>query len=243
MIDERNTDNADKQTKQTPVRILDAAERIFAKSGYSGASTRTIADAANANIGLIAYYFSSKEGLFEAVVARRAEGLTQRVNHSNNQTGDSSSHLSRFLVGSATYLAKEHPEFLVIAVRESLGSEASPLSEVVSAHLTPHRERLAAVLRAGIRDGSVRSTDPSVFYAAMMGALAAAAGSPSLASGPSPNGIKETVELLVAGVLRAPATRALSHTGATAEPDPPPPQPVSTTDQQDKDFFEIGMID
>lgn len=55
--------------------ILDAAEEIFAESGFHGATTRAIAEKAQANAALIHYYFGNKENLFEAVFARRAEAI------------------------------------------------------------------------------------------------------------------------------------------------------------------------
>lgn len=53
--------------------IMDAAERVFATLGFAGATTRAIADEAKVNLGLIHYHFSSKEALFEEVVARRSK--------------------------------------------------------------------------------------------------------------------------------------------------------------------------
>jgi AcrR family transcriptional regulator len=47
-------------------RLLQAAVRLFAECGFSKASTRQIAAAANVNIGAISYYFGDKEGLYKA---------------------------------------------------------------------------------------------------------------------------------------------------------------------------------
>jgi len=58
--------------------ILDAAERVFAASGYSGAALREIAELAGVAQGLIHYHFKTKEGLFEAMVARRTGQINQR---------------------------------------------------------------------------------------------------------------------------------------------------------------------
>ncbi|MEY8840810.1 TetR/AcrR family transcriptional regulator [Cribrihabitans sp. XS_ASV171] len=52
--------------------ILDAAEQAFAASGFEGAALREIAERADVAQGLIHYHFKTKEGLFEAVVARRS---------------------------------------------------------------------------------------------------------------------------------------------------------------------------
>ncbi len=51
--------------------ILDAAEDIFAASGFSGASMREIAEKAGVAQALIHYHFSTKERLIEELVVKR----------------------------------------------------------------------------------------------------------------------------------------------------------------------------
>ena len=58
--------------------ILNAAENVFAAFGYDRASTREIANEAGTNLSLIHYHFQSKQKLFEAVVARRADLINIR---------------------------------------------------------------------------------------------------------------------------------------------------------------------
>jgi AcrR family transcriptional regulator len=57
-------------------RILDAAQRVFLKRGYQSASLDEIAEAAPASKPTIYAHFDGKEALFEAVVARVLDGLT-----------------------------------------------------------------------------------------------------------------------------------------------------------------------
>lgn len=57
-------------------RILDAAQRVFLARGYQSASLDEIAEAAPASKPTIYAHFSGKEALFEAVVGRVIEGLT-----------------------------------------------------------------------------------------------------------------------------------------------------------------------
>ena len=52
-------------------RILDAAEKIVAESGFAGASLRDIVLEARVNLATVYYYFGSKVGLMEAVLKRR----------------------------------------------------------------------------------------------------------------------------------------------------------------------------
>jgi AcrR family transcriptional regulator len=57
-------------------RILDAAQRVFLKRGYQSASLDEIAEVAPASKPTIYAHFEGKEALFEAVVARVVDGLT-----------------------------------------------------------------------------------------------------------------------------------------------------------------------
>ena len=54
-------------------RILDAAEDLFSKRGFDGATMREVAELANLDAALAHYYFATKQGLFDAVLERRAE--------------------------------------------------------------------------------------------------------------------------------------------------------------------------
>jgi AcrR family transcriptional regulator len=57
--------------------ILDAAEELFARSGYAAASVREIAAKAGVNQALVHHYFASKDGLFKAIFVRRGHELAR----------------------------------------------------------------------------------------------------------------------------------------------------------------------
>lgn len=63
---------ADQSTRE---RLLNAAEALFAQSSYDAVSIRDIAERAQCRLGLVNYYFRSKEQMFEQVIARRFETL------------------------------------------------------------------------------------------------------------------------------------------------------------------------
>jgi AcrR family transcriptional regulator len=49
-------------------KIQKVARTLFAEHGFSGASTRAIAEAAGCNVAMIGYYFGSKEGLLDTIL-------------------------------------------------------------------------------------------------------------------------------------------------------------------------------
>ena len=52
--------------------ILDAAEALFSTHGFDGVTIREVTALANVDTALAHYYFSTKQGLFDAVLERRA---------------------------------------------------------------------------------------------------------------------------------------------------------------------------
>lgn len=60
---------------ETRSRILDAAEQLFSQHGVYGVTLRDIAALADVDTALLHYYFDSKRGIFDAVLARRAAVL------------------------------------------------------------------------------------------------------------------------------------------------------------------------
>lgn len=73
------------ETTDTRTRILDAAERLFAQAGFKSVPLRRITEQANADLGLISYYFGSKENLYAEAMRRRSGELTaERLNRLNN---------------------------------------------------------------------------------------------------------------------------------------------------------------
>jgi len=64
--------------RDTKALILDAAEALFSVHGYDAVSMRNITSRAGVRLALATYHFSTKESLFESIIARRAEVLNER---------------------------------------------------------------------------------------------------------------------------------------------------------------------
>jgi AcrR family transcriptional regulator len=62
----------------TKQRILAAAETLFARHGFAGASLRQVTSAAKVNLAAVNYHFGSKDRLIEEVFRRRLDVLNQR---------------------------------------------------------------------------------------------------------------------------------------------------------------------
>lgn len=62
----------------TSLRLLDAAEQLFAELGYDGVGMRALTDAAAANLGAVTYHFGTKAELYVATLLRRLKPMNER---------------------------------------------------------------------------------------------------------------------------------------------------------------------
>ena len=60
----------DRRGDSTRAQILDAAEELFAKSGFNGVSVRAITTAAGCNLAAVNYHFGNKNNLYKEVFTR-----------------------------------------------------------------------------------------------------------------------------------------------------------------------------
>src|SRR5690349_15395991 len=56
-------------------KLIAAATPLFAEKGFNGVGVRELANAAQANISMISYYFGGKEGLYAEVLNQQFETL------------------------------------------------------------------------------------------------------------------------------------------------------------------------
>jgi AcrR family transcriptional regulator len=85
----------------TKDRILDAAERLFARDGFEATSLRAITAEAGVNLASVNYHFQSKDALVQAVIGRRLGPVNARrlalLDVYESQTGGAPVPLERIL--------------------------------------------------------------------------------------------------------------------------------------------------
>ena len=103
----------------TRAALIDAAERLFARDGFEGASLREIMREAGANPASVHYHFGGKDGLLEAVLDRVVEPITRRRLE------------------------------LLTALRAESGDDPLPLRPLLDAFLRPDLEAIEALQARG----------------------------------------------------------------------------------------------
>jgi AcrR family transcriptional regulator len=71
----------------TRLRILDAARDLLVERGYSGTSTRAVAERADTQLSLVHYHFGGKQQLLVAVLERQNELLLERQRRLYSEPG------------------------------------------------------------------------------------------------------------------------------------------------------------
>ena len=108
---------------RTRQRILEIALPLFAERGYAGTSIRMLATAADVNVATLAYHFTDKDGLYNAVISRLHEDIvTQWPQLELGQTPDPIS----MVVEQIWMFAKAHRVHIRLAFRHLLDAERHP---------------------------------------------------------------------------------------------------------------------
>jgi len=145
----------------TKDRILDSAEKIFARKGFDATSLRDITGEARVNLAAVNYHFQTKESLITAVLARRLDEVNARrlemLEDCIKRAGSASPRLEAVL--EAFYRPPlevglgENPE-LAMAITRLLGRVyAEPerwIEDIFEQHLQPVAERFISVLRRSL---------------------------------------------------------------------------------------------
>ncbi len=108
------------ESARTRQRILDCAERLFARKSYRGVGTREVARVAGVQPYTIQHHFGSKLGLFEAVLGRWDEVVRTRITDEIAQLGDVRSVVTA-LLGELLDFFLEHRDWVTLSVRNTLG--------------------------------------------------------------------------------------------------------------------------
>jgi AcrR family transcriptional regulator len=100
-------------------RILEAARQRFRQHGVDGASLRAIAKDAKTSIGMVYYYYPTKDDLFFAVVESVYERFLEKLEKALAPTGTVEERLGR-LYRQLSEVTDEEIEMLRLVVRDVL---------------------------------------------------------------------------------------------------------------------------
>lgn len=179
------------------LRILHAARALFLSEGVDGASLRAIARAARTNLGMISYYFASKDDLFLAVVEEVYAKLLRDLEDVLALPMPLADRLRRVSIRLGT-MTDDEVAVVRLVVREALLS-SKRFRRLLSRFKRGHISLLVSSLTRAVQDGEVDGATPVPL---MLGGLFGTIALPQLirrvaaADLPFPlPGVEETAEL------------------------------------------------
>lgn len=163
-------DPIQERAQVTRQRLLDAAIRRFATSGYDSASTRQIETEAGVKRGLIGYHFGTKEALWKAsatwMFERAAAEL--RAAEAGAANVDPVGRL-RYFVRAFVRFSARNPEVNRLMVREGMDDDWR-LDWLVEHIVRPWYERVRALFEEAQRLGAAPDMPYHHFFYVFVGA-------------------------------------------------------------------------
>ncbi len=148
-----------KEREQRREYILDNAEKLFVKGGFSGVTMEEIAQKVGLNKATIYIYFEDKDSLFFAIVLRKVRVLLSLYRACVEQkiSGREKSHR----MGAIFFeFARANPDYfrlLCTSGPERFQNKDNVLARAVRELLGKELLLLRGVLEEGIEDGSIRN--------------------------------------------------------------------------------------
>jgi AcrR family transcriptional regulator len=138
-------------------RLLEAAGELVVEGGYAAMTLAAVGERAGYSRGMVTARFGSKEGLLNALVERIVAGFNHRNVLPRTEGRPGCEAVTLFLDAIATQAASDASAIRVLyaLMFEALG----PIPDLHATIAVLHdamRADLAKLIRAGLRDGSVR---------------------------------------------------------------------------------------
>lgn len=148
---------AKKTGKTTAEIILAAAQVVFAKAGYDGASVERISKQAKCNESLLYYHFGSKDGLFAAVLENTYRQLAESNAALEIDLDDPVRALSQVVLNMWDYCQKNPDLFLILNTENLLKGKHLGKFVTPRQFLSPSVTQLRHTIERGIEKGLFRA--------------------------------------------------------------------------------------
>ncbi len=153
--------------------ILIQAEKIFSAKGFYNTTVAEIANASGFAIGTLYQFFKSKEKLYTAMVTEKLDTMYAMIQESVAGETDILKKIE-VLVAAQFRFVEKNAEFCGIFIRGehmSLSEGSDELRERMMTDYASHISFIEEEMRKGIRAGILKSMDPRMMAAALLGII------------------------------------------------------------------------
>ncbi len=171
MLTAKQKNNIEDNAESKRDYLLDVAENRFADQGFEAVTTRQLAAEAGVNIAMIAYYFGSKEKLFEAVIKRKLpflqQGLIALQSNPDLSPWEQMSHTIDLYVERIL----EQKVFCQLILREMSLNQRATHTNLIVEIVMKNKEIIHDFIQKGIEKGFFRQVDVSMTCATLIGTV------------------------------------------------------------------------
>lgn len=155
------------QGRERKVQLIDAAAELFADRGYDETRIVDIVERAGVAKGLFYWYFENKEALFRELVEENRLRLRRAQGEAIDPEGEPLLRIRQGAAASVTYMST-HARFFSLIEVENLDKQ---FADVLRQGTEVHAADVAALVTAGIAEGTIRDEDPLLLAYGVVGAV------------------------------------------------------------------------
>ena len=151
-------------------KILASAEKLFAASGFHGASMRDVAEAAGLPLANVVYHFAKKEQLYAAVLGEIGQHLVGEMGRAQGDAARPWSDRLDAIVRALVGWSDAHAGRVKLLLRELLDNPAR-VARASRLPLAPVLLQLSAFVEGGMRAGAFRRVVAETAVLHLVGAV------------------------------------------------------------------------
>ena len=150
-------------------RIIEAAISVAARSGFTMATTKEIAYAADCSEGIIYHYFVSKHELFAAVIKEKAAEFLGQMRFEIGSARAPIEKLKKLIDFHFCYFTGKSHIFQVLFGKS--GDAMIPFPYILKVIILPYQKIIENILREGIGAGEFMETNPVITATSILGMM------------------------------------------------------------------------
>jgi len=152
------------------IRIMEAAEELFAEKGFDGTSVRDVAKKAGVNLAMISYYFGSKEKLMESLFKYRGQYITLQLENMLQDKKMSALEKAYGLIDSYMERIMKLQCFHKIMSREQMADVKGATTKLIHALKKKNQELVKLLISEGQKKGEFKKNiDVPLLMATLIG--------------------------------------------------------------------------
>ena len=166
----------EREKEQRRQQIIDAAEKVFAAKGFSGATVENIAEEAELSPATLYLYFKNKDAMYASLNLKMLKVLTEKIEGVYHQDGLSPEEKIKALENALYEVYEQDPLNVINVLRFQSSEELKNLSPELATQIKDGARKylraIAGIFEDGVRKGSFLDRHPVAFADIVWGLFA-----------------------------------------------------------------------